>query len=194
MWGHENGDGEKRELTFQRQMGEESLMVELLVCQWQKGNTGNKRAEISAMLSFFSSPDLRRTKNKRKAEEQVRIIGWEQHCSTVPMRLRWGKICIEIFWIGPEPLPHPHFSCFFSLKKSLHIFKKICNENFWSWSDPIPNWKVSKNSSDFVRRPGVPLGFCRFQQNVQTLAMFSFLDTQPSLAPGYNHPDPNLVT
>ena len=74
MWGHENGDGEKRELTFQRQMGEESLMVELLVCQWQKGNTGNKRAEISAMLSFFSSPDLRRTKNKRKAEEQVRII------------------------------------------------------------------------------------------------------------------------
>ena len=45
----------------------------------KKGTKSGKGSEIIAMLSFFSSPDLRRTKNKRKLEEQVTaIIIWSK--------------------------------------------------------------------------------------------------------------------
>ena len=46
----------------------------------KKGTKSGKGSEIIAMLSFFSSPDLRRTKNKRKLEEQVTaIIIWSKY-------------------------------------------------------------------------------------------------------------------
>ena len=54
-------------------------------CCWpsatdKKGTKSGKGSEIIAMLSFFSSPDLRRTKNKRKLEEQVTaIIIWSKY-------------------------------------------------------------------------------------------------------------------
>ena len=100
-------------------MGEESLMVELLVCQWQKGNTGNKRAEISAMLSFFSSPDLRRTKNKRKAEEQVRIIIVRAYASPTAVLYPWDfvgeKTALKYFGLDRNLFaPFPFFLLFLS--------------------------------------------------------------------------------
>ena len=73
-------DSDRGETSFQG--GDELLMLLAhVLCHWdKKGTKSGKGSEIIAMLSFFSSPDLRRTKNKRKLEEQVTaIIIWSKY-------------------------------------------------------------------------------------------------------------------
>ena len=73
-------DSDRGESSFQG--GDELLMLlARVLCHWdKKGTKSGKGSEIIAMLSFFSSPDLRRTKNKRKLEEQVTaIIIWSKY-------------------------------------------------------------------------------------------------------------------